>query len=53
MVWTTQQIRARQRRNVSFLLALAGLVGVFGLVMTVHLTGSDIVPRFAAAIGLS
>ena len=53
MVWTTQQIRARQRRNVSFLLGLAGLVGVFGLVMSVFLMGSDLIPRIAAGVGLS
>jgi polysaccharide chain length determinant protein (PEP-CTERM system associated) len=51
MVWTSQQIRARQKRNLSFLLALMGLVGVFGLVMAVHLTDGDLLPRFAALVG--
>jgi polysaccharide chain length determinant protein (PEP-CTERM system associated) len=53
MVWTSQQVRARQRRNVSFLLGLAGLVGVFGLVMSVFLMGPDLLPRIAAGVGLS
>lgn len=53
MVWTGEQLRARQRRNVSFLASIFGLVAVYGLVMTVYLVGGGMFSQLAKTVGLS
>jgi polysaccharide chain length determinant protein (PEP-CTERM system associated) len=53
MIWTPSQLRARQVRNLSFMASIFGLVAVYGLVMTVHLMGGDVLSKIASGMGLS
>lgn len=53
MVWTPSQRRARQMRNLSFLVSIFGLVAVYGLVMAVYLVGGDVLTRITSGMGLS
>ena len=53
MVWTASQLRARQLRNLSFLVSIFGLVAVYGLVMAVYLMGGDVLSKIASGVGLS
>lgn len=53
MVWTPSQRRARQIRNLSFLVSIFGLVAVYGLVMAVYLLDGDVLTRITSGMGLS
>jgi polysaccharide chain length determinant protein (PEP-CTERM system associated) len=50
MVWTTDQIRARKVRNLSFVATLTSLVVVFGVVLALYQFDIDLLPRLARAL---
>jgi hypothetical protein len=53
MVWTSDQVRARKVRNLSFLVSLMGLIVVYGLVLTVYLLGIDLVSKLTSGLGIA
>lgn len=53
MVWTSDQIRARKMRNVSFVFTLTGLLIVFGTVLALYQFNIDLLPRLAQSLNLS
>jgi len=50
MVWTSDQIRARKVRNVSFALTLSGLLLTFGVVLALYQFNIDLLPRLAQSL---
>jgi polysaccharide chain length determinant protein (PEP-CTERM system associated) len=50
MVWTSDQIRARKVRNVSFALTLSGLLLTFGIVLALYQFNIDLLPRLAQSL---
>lgn len=53
MVWTSDQIRARKVRNVSFVFTLTGLLIVFGTVLALYQFNIDLLPRLAQSLNLA
>lgn len=53
MVWTSDQIRARKVRNVSFVFTLTGLLIVFGTVLALYQFNIDLLPRLAQSLNLT
>jgi polysaccharide chain length determinant protein (PEP-CTERM system associated) len=53
MVWTSDQVRARKVRNLSFLVSLMGLIVVYGLVLTVYLLGIDLLSKVSSGLGIA
>lgn len=53
MVWTSDQIRARKMRNVSFVFTLTGLLITFGTVLALYQFNIDLLPRLAQSLNLS
>lgn len=53
MVWTTDQIRARKVRNVSFVFSLTALVLIFGAVLALYQLDIDLLPRLAKSLDLT
>jgi hypothetical protein len=53
MVWTTDQIRARKVRNVSFVLTLSGLLLTFGIVLALYQFNIELLPRLAQTLNLA
>lgn len=53
MVWTSDQIRARKVRNVSFVLTLSGLLLTFGVVMALYQFNIELLPRLAQSLNLA
>ena len=53
MVWTTDQIRARKVRNVSFVLTLSGLLLTFGVVLALYQFNIELLPRLAQSLNLA
>ena len=53
MVWTSDQVRARKVRNLSFLVSLMGLIVVYGLVLAVYLLGIDLVSKLTSGLGIA
>ena len=53
MVWTTEQIRARKVRNVSFVLTLSGLLLTFGVVLALYQFNVELLPRLAQSLNLA
>ena len=53
MVWTTDQIRARKLRNLSFVATLTSLVVIFGIVLALYQFEIDLLPRLAHSLKLS
>jgi len=53
MVWTSDQIRARKVRNVSFVLTLSGLLLTFGFVIALYQFDLELLPRLAQSLNLA
>jgi len=53
MVWTSDQIRARKVRNVSFVFTLTGLLITFGTVLALYQFNIDLLPRLAQSLNLT
>lgn len=53
MVWTSDQIRARKMRNVSFVFTLTGLLLTFGVVLALYQFNIDLLPRLAQSLNLA
>jgi hypothetical protein len=53
MVWTSDQVRARKVRNLSFLVSLMGLIVVYGLVLAVYLLGIDLASKLTSGLGIA
>lgn len=53
MVWTSDQVRARKVRNVSFLLSITALLITFGTVLALYQFNIDLLPRLAQSLNLS
>lgn len=53
MVWTTDQVRARKVRNVSFVLTLSGLLLTFGIVLALYQFNIQLLPRLAQSLNLA
>ncbi|WP_078119626.1 XrtA system polysaccharide chain length determinant [Thiosocius teredinicola] len=53
MVWTSDQIRARKVRNVSFMLTLSGLLLTFGVVLALYQFNIELLPRLAQSLNLA
>lgn len=53
MIWTTDQIRARKVRNVSFVLTLSGLLLTFGVVIALYQFNIELLPRLAQSLNLA
>lgn len=53
MVWTSDQIRARKVRNVSFVLTLSGLLLTFGVVLALYQFNIELLPRLAQSLNLA
>ncbi len=53
MVWTSDQIRARKVRNVSFVLTLSGLLLTFGVVLALYQFNIELLPRLAQTLNLA
>ena len=53
MIWTTDQIRARKVRNVSFVLTLSGLLLSFGVVLALYQFNIELLPRLAQSLNLA
>jgi len=53
MVWTSDQIRARKVRNVSFVLTLSGLLLTFGIVLALYQFNLELLPRLAQSLNLA
>jgi polysaccharide chain length determinant protein (PEP-CTERM system associated) len=53
MVWTSDQIRARKTRNVSFVFTLTGLLVIFGVVLVLYQFNIDLLPRLAQSLNLT
>jgi polysaccharide chain length determinant protein (PEP-CTERM system associated) len=53
MVWTSDQIRARKVRNVSFVLTLSGLLLTFGVVLALYQFNVELLPRLAQSLNLA
>jgi polysaccharide chain length determinant protein (PEP-CTERM system associated) len=53
MVWTTDQIRARKVRNVSFALTLSSLLLTFGVVLALYQFNLELLPRLAQSLNLA
>ena len=53
MVWTTDQVRARKVRNVSFVLTLSGLLLSFGIVLALYQFNIELLPRLAQSLNLA
>jgi polysaccharide chain length determinant protein (PEP-CTERM system associated) len=52
MVWTSDQVRARKIRNVSFVLTLSGLLLSFGVVLALYQFDIEVLPRLAQSLNL-
>lgn len=53
MVWTSDQIRARKVRNVSFVLTLSGLLLTFSVVLALYQFDIELLPRLAQSLNLA
>jgi len=53
MVWTSDQVRARKVRNVSFVLTLSGLLLTFGVVLALYQFNLELLPRLAQSLNLA
>ena len=53
MVWTTDQVRARKVRNVSFVLTLSGLLLSFAVVLALYQFNLELLPRLAQSLNLA
>lgn len=53
MVWTSDQIRARKVRNVSFVFTLTALLIVFGTVLALYQFNIDLLPRLAQSLNFN
>jgi len=53
MVWTSDQVRARKVRNVSFVLTLSGLLLTFGIVIALYQFNLELLPRLAQSLNLA
>lgn len=53
MVWTSDQIRARKVRNVSFVLTLSGLLLTFSVVLALYQFNIELLPRLAQSLNLA
>lgn len=53
MIWTSDQIRARKVRNVSFVLTLSGLLLTFGVVIALYQFNLELLPRLAQSLNLA
>jgi hypothetical protein len=53
MVWTSDQVRARKVRNVSFVLSLSGLLLTFGVVIALFQFQLELLPRLAQSLNLT
>lgn len=53
MVWTSDQVRARKVRNVSFVLTLSGLLLSFGVVVALYQFNLELLPRLAQSLNLA
>jgi hypothetical protein len=53
MVWTSDQIRARKMRNVSFVFTLTALLVTFGTVLALYQFDIDLLPRLAQSLQLT
>jgi polysaccharide chain length determinant protein (PEP-CTERM system associated) len=53
MVWTSDQVRARKVRNVSFVLTLSGLLLTFGVVLALYQFNIGLLPRLAQSLNLA
>ncbi len=53
MVWTSEQVRARKVRNVSFVLTLSGLLLSFGIVLALYQFNIELLPRLAQSLNLA
>ncbi|MGD8957280.1 MAG: chain-length determining protein [Chromatiaceae bacterium] len=53
MVWTSDQVRARKVRNVSFVLSLSGLLLTFGVVIALFQFQLQLLPRLAQSLNLT
>lgn len=53
MVWTSDQVRARKVRNLSFVVTLTSLVLVFGVVLALYQFEIDLLPRLAQSLKLT
>jgi polysaccharide chain length determinant protein (PEP-CTERM system associated) len=53
MVWTSEQVRARKVRNVSFALTLSGLLLTFGIVLVLYQFNIELLPRLAQSLRLA
>lgn len=53
MVWTSDQIRARKVRNVSFVLTISGLLLTFGVVLALYQFNIELLPRLAQSLNLA
>jgi hypothetical protein len=53
MIWTSDQVRARKVRNVSFVLTLSGLLMSFGVVLALYQFDIELLPRLAQSLNLA
>lgn len=53
MVWTSDQVRARKVRNVSFVLTLSGLLLTFSVVLALYQFNIELLPRLAQSLNLA
>jgi len=52
MIWTSDQIKNRQVRHISFLLAFTGLILSFGIVLALYMLKINLVTTFAKFLGM-
>jgi polysaccharide chain length determinant protein (PEP-CTERM system associated) len=53
MIWTSDQVRARKVRNVSFVLTLSGLLLTFTVVLALYQFDIELLPRLAQSLNLA
>ena len=53
MVWTSDQVRARKTRNVSFVFTLTALLVTFATVLALYQFDIDLLPRLAQSLNLA
>lgn len=53
MVWTSDQVRARRVRNLSFVFSVTALMMTFGVVLALYQFNIELLPRLANSLNLS
>lgn len=53
MIWTSEQIRARKTRNISFVLTLTALLLTFAVVLVLYQFDIALLPRLAQSLNLT